>query len=85
MLVRRLPEGMMWGATGVGKYQHFITSLAVVMGGHVMIGLEDNIYLDYESRELATNVRLIERVVELANVYGRDISTCEETRDKLFG
>ena len=85
MLVRQLPEGMIWGATGVGRYQHFITSLAVVMGGHVRIGLEDNIYWDYGSRELATNVRLIERVVGMANAYGRDVSTCEETREKLFG
>ena len=82
-LIDELPEETVWAATGVGRFQYFINSLSVVTGGHVRVGLEDNIYYDYETKELATNISLIERVVKLASVYGRDVATPKEARGMI--
>ncbi len=57
-----------------------MNSLAVVMGGHVRVGLEDALYYDWETRRHATNAGLIDRVVRLAQTYGRDIATPQEAR-----
>jgi 3-keto-5-aminohexanoate cleavage enzyme len=79
-VVRALPEGTTWAATGIGRFQFFVNSLAVTMGGHVRVGLEDAIYLDWKTKRWATNAGLIERVVRLARAAGREIATAEETR-----
>ena len=53
------------------------------MGGHVRVGLEDNIYLDYNKSELATNELLVRRIVRIANEVGRPIASPEEARNVL--
>jgi uncharacterized protein (DUF849 family) len=82
-LVRALPEGTVWAATGIGRFQFFINSLAVVMGGHVRVGLEDALYYDWQTRRPATNAGLIERVVRLARSAGRKIATPDQARKSL--
>jgi uncharacterized protein (DUF849 family) len=79
-IVRALPRGTTWSATGVGRFQFFINSLAVAMGGHVRIGLEDAIYFDWEKKNHATNAGLIDRVVGVARATGREIATPEVAR-----
>lgn len=79
-LVRSLPEGTTWSATGIGRFQFFINSLAVTMGGHVRVGLEDALYYDWETRRPATNAGLIDRVVRLARAAGREIATADQAR-----
>jgi 3-keto-5-aminohexanoate cleavage enzyme len=54
---------------------------AVLMGGHVRVGLEDNIY--YKKGELATNERLVERMVRLSKELGREVATSDEARNIL--
>ena len=54
---------------------------AILIGGHVRVGLEDNIY--YRRGELATNAQLVERVVQLARIFGREIATPDEARQIL--
>jgi len=54
---------------------------AILIGGHVRVGLEDNIY--YKKGELATNERLIERIVKLAGEVGREVATPDEARKIL--
>ena len=83
-LVRALPQGTTWAATGIGRYQFFINSLAVTMGGHVRVGLEDALYYDWDTKQHATNAGLIDRVVKLADAVGRPIATPAEAR-KLTG
>ena len=78
-VVRALPAGTTWAATGIGRYQFFINSLAVTMGGHVRVGLEDALYYDWKDKPLATNAGLIDRVVRLARAAGREIATPEQT------
>lgn len=80
-VVRALPEGTIWAAAGIGRFQFHVNGLAVAMGGHVRVGLEDNIWMDPETkREPATNARLIERVVALARAHGREIASCDHAR-----
>jgi uncharacterized protein (DUF849 family) len=79
-VVRALPPGTAWAATGIGRHQFFINSLAVTMGGHVRVGLEDALYYDWTAKQPATNARLIERIVVLARAAGREIATAEEAR-----
>lgn len=55
-----------------------MTALALVMGGHVRVGLEDNLY--YRKGELASNEQLVERVVRLADELGRPVATPDEAR-----
>lgn len=80
-VVRALPEGMVWSAAGIGRFQAYVTSMAITMGGHVRVGLEDNIYYDPETKQHpATNAGLIERAVKVANAIGRPIASPDEAR-----
>jgi 3-keto-5-aminohexanoate cleavage enzyme len=79
-VIRALPEGTTWSATGIGRYQFFINSLAVTMGGHVRVGLEDALYYDWDTKRLATNAGMIDRVVRLSRAAGREIATADQAR-----
>jgi uncharacterized protein (DUF849 family) len=83
-VVRALPAGTIWAGAGIGRFQPLVNGLAIAMGGHVRVGLEDNIWMDPETkREPATNARLVERVVALARAHGREIASCQDARRLL--
>ncbi len=82
-MVRALPEGATWSATGIGRFQFSVNSLAVVMGGHVRVGLEDAIYYDWQSKQVATNAGLIDRVVGVARACGREVASPQQARALL--
>jgi 3-keto-5-aminohexanoate cleavage enzyme len=79
-LVDSIPEGNTWSATGIGRFQIGINTAAIIMGGHVRVGLEDAIYYHQATHELATNENLIKRVVRIAGEVGREIASPEEAR-----
>ena len=54
LAVERLPAGATWAAAGIGRFQFAMNRLAIAMGGHVRVGLEDNLWWDDERTELAT-------------------------------
>jgi 3-keto-5-aminohexanoate cleavage enzyme len=83
-MVDSLPEGCTWSAAGIGRFQTQIAATAILMGGHVRIGLEDSLFYDQGRSELATNENLIKRVVDIANSLGREIATPKEAR-KILG
>ncbi|HXR47334.1 MAG TPA: 3-keto-5-aminohexanoate cleavage protein [Candidatus Limnocylindrales bacterium] len=74
-MVEALPTGTVWSAAGIGRFQSPIHNLAIQMGGHVRVGLEDNLWMDAEKTDPATNVRLIEQVVREAEAAGRPIAS----------
>ena len=82
-ITREIPLNWTWAAAGIGRYQLPINTAALLMGGHVRVGLEDNPYYDYNNREPASNVQLVKRVVRLAREFGRPIATCREARTRL--
>jgi uncharacterized protein (DUF849 family) len=79
-LVMSLPSGATWAAAGIGRFQFAMNSLAIVTGGHVRVGLEDNLFLDAGKRHPATNRALIERVVRMANAAEREVASPLEAR-----
>lgn len=83
-LVKALPPGSTWSATGIGRFQTQINVAAILMGGHVRVGLEDSIYYRYGRKELATNIELVKRVIRIAKELNREIATPDETR-KILG
>jgi uncharacterized protein (DUF849 family) len=83
-LVESLPSGSTWSATGIGRFQTQINVAAILMGGHVRIGIEDSIYYNYPNKQLGTNVELVQRIVSIAKMLGREIATPDEAR-KILG
>jgi uncharacterized protein (DUF849 family) len=82
-LVGSLPPKSTWSATGIGRFQTRINAAAILMGGHVRVGIEDSIYYNYPKKELATNEALVRRIVRLARDLGREIATPYEAREIL--
>lgn len=80
-MVNALPEGTTWSAAGIGKFQFNMNCLAIAMGGHVRVGLEDNLWFDTERTRLATNAGLIDRLVKIARSMEREIATPDQTRE----
>lgn len=83
LLVERLPSGATWAATGIGRFQLAVNQQAIAMGGHVRVGLEDNIWFDDARTDLATNPRLVERLVRIARAMGREPATPDDVRTRL--
>ena len=79
-LVMQLPQGAIWAAAGIGRFQFAMNSLAVVTGGHVRIGLEDNLFMDAGKSRPASNCELVKRIARLAQAAERQIATPAEAR-----
>jgi uncharacterized protein (DUF849 family) len=79
-MVNSLPPGTVWSGAGIGRFQLAVNTMALAAGGHVRVGLEDNLYQDWGDRSLATNRGLVERVVRLAAELGRRPATPAEAR-----
>jgi 3-keto-5-aminohexanoate cleavage enzyme len=77
-----LPENSTWSVAGIGKGHLPMSMMALIMGGHIRVGMEDNIY--YNRGQLAkTNAEFVERIVRLAQEYGRDVASPQEAREIL--
>jgi uncharacterized protein (DUF849 family) len=83
-MIQSLPDGASWGAAGIGRFQFFVNSMAITMGRHVRVGLEDNLYMDTEKKVPASNPALVERIVRLTEAAGREIATPTDAR-RLIG
>ena len=83
IMVNALPEGTVWAAAGIGRYQLWANALALAMGGNVRVGLEDNLYYDWRDKSLATNRMLVERVVRIGRELGRRPATPQEARQMI--
>jgi 3-keto-5-aminohexanoate cleavage enzyme len=78
-LHRHIPENSTWSVIGIGKGHLPMSMMALIMGGHIRVGMEDNIY--YSKGVLAkTNARFVERIVRLAGEYGREVAAPDEAR-----
>lgn len=78
-----LPENAEWGAAGIGTCQFDVNCQAITMGGHVRVGLEDNIWMDRDKTELATNPDLVKRVGDVATSMNRPVATPAQARETL--
>ena len=73
-----LPEGAIWSAFGISRWQMEIVALSTILGGHCRVGLEDNIYL--ERGVFATNGQLVERAASIIANLGAEVATPDEAR-----
>lgn len=81
-LLEHMPQNSTWSIIGVGQGHLPMSMMAMVMGGHIRVGLEDNIY--YSRGVLAKrNAELVERIVRISGIYGREIANPDEARRLL--
>ena len=81
-MTESIPAGSTWTAAGIGRAQFPIATMAIIMGGHVRVGFEDNLFL--EKGVLAkSNGELVEKAVRIAKEMGRTIATADEAREIL--
>ena len=78
-MARCIPSDSPWSVCAVGLNEWPMTTMAIIMGGHVRVGLEDNIYLS-PGVPAKSNAELVEKVVRIAKELGREIATPEEAR-----
>jgi 3-keto-5-aminohexanoate cleavage enzyme len=82
-LVETLPLNSTYTITGIGKHEFSMATLGIVMGGHVRVGFEDNLYIS-KGKLAESNAQLVEKVVRIANELGREIASPYDTR-KILG
>ena len=83
LMINELPLGSIWSVGGVGRFQLPMNAAALVAGGGVRVGLEDNIWFDDERTRLVTNRELVGRVLSIAHALGRAPYTGREARELL--
>lgn len=78
-MAESIPQGSTWTVSGIGRYEFPMITMGILMGGHVRVGFEDNVYL--EKGVLAkSNGELVAKAVRIAKELGREIATPEEAR-----
>ncbi|WPC66663.1 3-keto-5-aminohexanoate cleavage protein [Rhodoferax ferrireducens] len=81
-LKAQVPEGASWTVAGIGAAQLPLGALAIVLGGHVRVGFEDNVY--YRKGELASsNAQLVARIARISRELDRPVATPDEARALL--
>jgi 3-keto-5-aminohexanoate cleavage enzyme len=81
-LLQELPEETVWLTSGIGAAQLPLSTFAMLMGGHVRVGLEDNIYYA-RGRRLKSNAEAVERAVRIAGELNREVATPAQARALL--
>lgn len=74
-----IPEDATYSVAGIGKYEFSLAEQSIIHGGHVRVGLEDNLYIE-KGKLASSNKELVEKVVGLAKKYNRPIASPKEAR-----
>lgn len=77
-----LPHGTLWSAFGISRAQFPMAAQSVLLGGHVRVGLEDNLFLG-AGRLSQGNGPLVERAVQIVRSLGEEVATVAEARTIL--
>ena len=81
-MVKSIPANSTWTVAGIGRYETPLAVMAIIMGGNVRVGFEDNVY--YSKGVLAeSNAQLVERIARISKELGREIATPDEAREIL--
>jgi 3-keto-5-aminohexanoate cleavage enzyme len=80
--IHDLPEDTLFNTLGFGRHQLPFAAMGIVFGGHVRVGLEDNVYFT-GGQKAESNAQLVERAATLAETLERPVATPEETRTML--
>ncbi len=82
-LYEHMPANATWSIFGVGRGFLPMAMMGLIMGGHIRVGMEDNIYVN-PGVLAKTNAELVERVTGICRAYGREVATPAEAR-KILG
>ena len=77
-----LPPGSPWFAFGISLHQFPMAAQAVLLGGHVRVGLEDNLYLE-RGKLTPSNAALVAKAVKIVELLGSGVATPDEARQML--
>jgi len=77
-----LPRDALWFAFGTGSNHFTMAAASMIMGGHVRVGFEDNIYINKDTLA-ASNAQMVSKVVEMAKFMDREIASAKEARQIL--
>jgi 3-dehydrocarnitine:acetyl-CoA trimethylamine transferase len=77
-----LPPAAIWFAFGISLHQFPIAAQTVLLGGHVRVGLEDNLYLE-KGKFAPNNASLVEKAVNIINILGEEAAPPNEARQML--
>ena len=80
-MVNNVPDDWIWSAFSLGAHQMPYVAAAVLAGGNVRVGLEDNLYL--AKGQLASNAQLVERAVKIVESLGARVLGPSEVRERL--
>ncbi len=80
-MVDMLPQGAEWAGFAISRLEMPFVAQAILLGGHVRVGLEDNLYL--ERGVLASNAQLVEKAIKLIDLMGARVLTPDEARGRL--
>src|SRR5215472_4090747 len=81
-ILKEFPDGALWLCSAIGPFQLPLTTLATLMGGHVRVGLEDNVYYS-RGRKAKSNAELVHRAIRIAHELNRPIATPAQARSML--
>lgn len=81
-LASQLPPGSVWGAFGIGRMEFPMLAQTFLLGGHVRVGLEDNVYIS-KGVLARDNAQLVERGVDIVEKLGGEIASSAEAREIL--
>ena len=80
-MVNNVPDDWVFSAFSLGRHQMPYVAAAVLAGGNVRVGLEDNLYL--ERGVLATNAQLVDKAASLIEKMGVEVMSPQQVRDEL--
>jgi len=78
----KLPANAVWSVLGIASHQLPMNVAALLLGGNIRVGFEDNIYI-HKGVKAKSNAQFVDRIVRLAKEFGREIATPEITRTRL--
>jgi 3-keto-5-aminohexanoate cleavage enzyme len=81
-LSEALPEGTTWQVIGIGIHQFPLVTMGMLMGGHVRVGMEDNLYIS-RGVMAKNNAQFVEKIARIAREIGRSVATPDEAREIL--
>ena len=81
-MLKDFPKDALWLCSAIGPFQLPLTTLAILMGGHVRVGLEDNVYYA-RGQKAESNAQLVQRTVRIAHELNRPVATPAQARSIL--
>ncbi|RJP28645.1 MAG: 3-keto-5-aminohexanoate cleavage protein [Actinobacteria bacterium] len=81
-LINELPPQSLFFVIGIGYYQLPMNTISILLGGHVRVGLEDNVYFS-KGRKMQSNAEAVARIARIARELNREVATPAQAREML--